>query len=159
MRENLMNSAHKTSTPAYREGWDRIFGVSDASDKKGDCIEFANANDYFWENRSGPPGFWDHRYLVTLSEFGPTLMVNADNEQDALDFAIDCAEEQGWEGLFLDDLDIQELINRAVNDGYSDDLIYTYLDEYPSGGNHCRYLSSYNIFIKEVKRAGNARQM
>lgn len=32
MSENLMNSAHKTSTDAYREGWDRIFGVSDASD-------------------------------------------------------------------------------------------------------------------------------
>lgn len=30
--ENLMNSAHKASTDAYREGWDRIFGVSDASD-------------------------------------------------------------------------------------------------------------------------------
>lgn len=26
MKENLMNSAHKTSTKEYRMGWDRIFG-------------------------------------------------------------------------------------------------------------------------------------
>lgn len=34
MSENLMNSAHKASTPEYRDGWDRIFGASDASDNR-----------------------------------------------------------------------------------------------------------------------------
>lgn len=29
MAENLMNSAHKASTPASREGWDRIWGKDD----------------------------------------------------------------------------------------------------------------------------------
>lgn len=26
MRENLMNKSHKTTTQAYRDGWDRTFG-------------------------------------------------------------------------------------------------------------------------------------
>jgi len=151
MTENLMNSAHKTSTPAYREGWDRIFGkVSDASDKPYEAI--ANPNDY-------ECNFWGHDYLVTLSELGPTLMVNAGDEGAALDYAIDYVEEQGWEGLFLDDDDIDELVRDAISHGYKDDGVYTYLDEYSCGGNHGRYLSSHNVTVREVKRAGNARQM
>ncbi len=29
MAENLMNSAHKTGTLAYRQGWERIYGDRD----------------------------------------------------------------------------------------------------------------------------------
>ena len=153
MSENLMNSAHKTSTPAYREGWDRIFGgaavdkVSDTSDKPYEAI--VNPNDY-------ECNFWGHDYLVTLSEFGPTLLVNAGNEACALDEAIDYAQEQGWDGLFLNEEDIRELMDDSICDGKDE---YAYLDEYPSGGNHGRYLSSHNVTVREVKRAGNARQM
>ena len=48
--------------------------------------------------------FWDHIYSVFLGDgFCPTeIVVNADNEQDAIDFAVDHAEEQGWRGLWLD---------------------------------------------------------
>ena len=82
--------------------------------------------------------FWGHNYNVTLSRHGPTLLVNASYEGDALDFAIDYAESQSWEGLFLDQDDIQEL----ESDGF--------LDDYVSGGNHGRYLSSLNVRIVEV---------
>lgn len=114
-----------------------------------DCIEFANANDYFWEGEYGSPGFWARRYLVTLSELGPTLIVNADNEQDAIDFAIDYAEDQGWEGLFLQEEEILELIQEA-DDGFGGYDPALYLNEHPYGGNNGRYLSSHNIFIQEV---------
>jgi hypothetical protein len=81
--------------------------------------------------------FWKHSYRVHLSEHDVDgLLINADNEQDALDYAIDYAESQGWEGLFLDDNDIQELENEG------------FLDEHLSGGNHGRYLSSFNIRIE-----------
>jgi hypothetical protein len=79
--------------------------------------------------------FWNHSYSVTLSEFSDPLIINADNDQDALDYAIDYAEEKNWMGLFLDDSDIAEL----ENDGF--------LDEHISGGNHGLYLSSLNVDI------------
>jgi hypothetical protein len=83
--------------------------------------------------------FWKHSYRVHLSELDPDgILINADNEQDALDSAIDYAESQGWEGLFLDDADIHEL----ENDGY--------LEEHISGGNHGRYLSSLNVTITQL---------
>ena len=58
--------------------------------------------------------FWDHIYSVFLGDgFCPTeIVVNADSEQDAIDFAIDYAEEQGWRGLWLDyqtDYDVDEV--------------------------------------------------
>lgn len=34
MAENLMNSAHKASTKAYRDSWDRIFGGVPESGQK-----------------------------------------------------------------------------------------------------------------------------
>lgn len=82
--------------------------------------------------------FWNHSYEVYLSEFSGPILVNADNEQDALDYAIDYAESQGWVGLFLDQSDIIELENEG------------FLDEHISGGNHGLYLSSHNWSIKKL---------
>ena len=59
-----------------------------------------------------------------ISEFSDPLIINADNDQDALDYAIDYAESQIWMGLFMDDSDIAEL----ESDGF--------LEEHLSGGNH-----------------------
>ena len=73
--------------------------------------------------------FWDHSYKVILSQFDPSgIIVNADNEQDALDYAIDFAEEQGWIGLFLD----QDEITR-LDPNEQENLIF--------GGNHGLALS------------------
>jgi hypothetical protein len=81
--------------------------------------------------------FWKHSYKVWLSEFN-YVIVNADYEQDALDFAIDYAESQNWNGLFLTEEERKEI----ENDGF--------LDDYVSGGNHGKYLSSLNVTIVQL---------
>ncbi len=75
--------------------------------------------------------FWKHSYRVHLHEFDTEgILVNADHEQDALDFAVDYAEEQGWEGMFLDPEDEDE------------ETVYA--------GNHSRPLSSEHIYIEKI---------
>ena len=85
-----------------------------------------------WEYVNEPVKFWDHSYEVTLSEFSDEIYVNADNEQEALDFAIDYAEEQGWMGLFIDE---------PTEEDYETQI---------SGGNHGLVLSSDNVFITQI---------
>lgn len=83
--------------------------------------------------------FWDHSYRIHLSEFDTEgILVNANHEQDALDFAIDYHEEQGNEGLFLS----PEEIEKKEQEGF--------LEDHMSGGNHGRYLSSFNIRIDQL---------
>jgi hypothetical protein len=81
--------------------------------------------------------FWKHSYKVSLSEFDNGFTINADNEQDALDYAIDLAEEKGWVGLFLDQNDIVDMTEQE-------------LGEHTSGGNHGLYLSSMNWRIDQL---------
>ena len=83
--------------------------------------------------------FWGHYYKVYVSEFN-TLYVNQSCEQYALDEAIDYCQEKKWEGLFLDQKDIIEL----ETDGF--------LEDYVSGGNEGRYLSSLNVYIEEIEK-------
>ena len=83
--------------------------------------------------------FWDHSYKVYLSEFIEPLLVNAKNEQEALDFAIDYAEEKGFEGLFLSLEEVEELEKEG------------FLEEHVCGGNHCRYLSSIYFHIEQIE--------
>ena len=55
MKENLMNSAHKTSTHEYRTNWERIFGGR-ASDHKpcssckhlDACLNYAQVGSEAW---------------------------------------------------------------------------------------------------------------
>jgi hypothetical protein len=77
--------------------------------------------------------FWDHSYRVTLQEFdNEGIIVNADNEQDALDYAVDYAEAQGWFGLFDDD------------DDYYDD------GECLFAGNHGHRIASSHVWIEHL---------
>ena len=83
--------------------------------------------------------FWEHSYRIHLSEFdNEGVLVNANNEQDALDYAIDYHEEQGNEGLFLSHEEVEE----KEQEGF--------LDDYMNGGNHGRYLSSFNVRIDQL---------
>ncbi len=102
-------------------------------------VEFANKEDYKSQ-------FWKRNYAVTLSGFGPTVIVNADHEQDAMDYAIDHAEDKGYEGLFRSKEDIEELEEEGN------------LDDYVSGGNHGRYLSSLNVSIEQVGKPTRYRR-
>jgi hypothetical protein len=80
--------------------------------------------------------FWKHSYRVYLHDT-EGLLINADNEQDALDYAVDYAEEQGWVGLFLDETELEE----AIAD--NEDIIFA--------GNHGLALSSSDyIHIKQI---------
>jgi hypothetical protein len=99
----------------------------------GGKVEFANKEDYKGQ-------FYRNNYAVTLSEFGPTVIVNADNEQDALDEAIDYAEKKKYDGLFLSREDEEELESEGN------------LGDYMMGGNHGRYLSSMNIGIQKIAK-------
>jgi len=119
----------------------------------GDCIWIVNPNDYWWLDEYGDAttpsfSFCKHCYLITLSEFGPVVFVNADNEADALDYAIDFCEDMGWEGLLLSCEDAQELVERAIAEGKAEEA---YLEEYINGGNHGRFLSSLNVRIERVR--------
>lgn len=81
---------------------------------------------------------WARQYNVILNAHAETLQVYADHEQDALDYAIDHAWSRGWIGYFLDDADLTEI------------RIDGFLDDYVSGGNEGRYLSSMNVSIVDV---------
>lgn len=85
--------------------------------------------------------FWRKNWVVSLSEFGPILLVNAESEQAALDFAIDWAEEEGDEGLLLSSEEEEELAEQEL------------LEDMANGGNSDRYLSSVNWAIMEITSA------
>ena len=55
-----------------------------------------------WEYCNEEEHFWDNAYAVSLATIGGYFLVNADTAQDALDSAIDCAEERGYMGYFID---------------------------------------------------------
>jgi hypothetical protein len=79
-------------------------------------------------------------YKVILSEYGPTVYVEAYHEAEAMDEAIDLASDNGWVGLFLDADDIQEIESEDPR----------YLEDYYQGGNEGKYLSSFNVRVVEV---------
>jgi hypothetical protein len=84
-------------------------------------------------------GFYKNNYIVYVGFTGHPFAVNADNEQDALDFVIDHCEESGYLGLVATH-------DELVDDGMSDDEIA----EYYCGGNHSLYLTANNIRIETV---------
>jgi hypothetical protein len=69
--------------------------------------------------------FWRNNYLIRLTIQGIPFIVNADHEQDALDYVIDFCEEY-LPGLIMSQKDQDE---------------EKYIDEYICGGNHCLYLN------------------
>ena len=86
-----------------------------------------------WQYKNEPEKFWKHSYRVHLSELDTDgMFINADCEQDALDYAIDIAEENKWMGLFIENPTEEEM------------------ESHMGGGNHCLVLSSDNISITKV---------
>ena len=60
---------------------------------KGGPYEYANEDEHFWSQA----------FAVSFADVGGTwFIINADNEQDAVDAAADVAEERGYKGYFLD---------------------------------------------------------
>jgi predicted amidophosphoribosyltransferase len=99
-----------------------------------DCFNKLQEHNYI----NKPEKFWKHSYRVHLHELDPTgLLINADNDQDALDYAIDFAEEKGWEGLFFTSEELEQMKEEER-------------DQYLSGGNHGRVLNSMNVRIIKI---------
>lgn len=89
---------------------------------------FANPGE--WATR-----FWKHNYRVTL-DMGVSFWVNADDEQEALDFVIDYCEEHRFVGFVASPGEITE----------------EEAEEYACGGNHGLYLTTNTLYIEEVAR-------
>ena len=101
---------HIPKTPF--EKWDDVIKwVEKNKDYNYQYIPIINPDDFFDQ-------FYNNNYMVVLSEHGPYLIVNAHNEVEALDIAIDFADEQDWHGLFLDEESIDELIEEAKIDSW-----------------------------------------
>ena len=81
--------------------------------------------------------FWGKTYLICITRFGMPYVINSDNEQDAIDEMIDYIEANKWEGLLLDQNDDDD--NEMIESG-----------NYICGGNHGRYLSTYNVRIESL---------
>lgn len=90
---------------------------------------------------NGAECFYGRLYAVALTNIGGWLIMDASNEQDAIDEAIDHAENNGWMGYFLD----QDEQNEINEEGY--------LDDYFCGGNHGLFLSDMEApHVKRVPR-------
>lgn len=94
----------------------------------GETIYYPNLSD--WEEH-----FWEHDYLIRLTEQGIPFAVNADCEQDAIDYIIDYCEENLL-GLVMSREEEEE---------------EEFLEEYIFGGDHGIYLNTCYITIKEVQ--------
>ena len=81
-------------------------------------VVYPNREDY-------DSNFWEHNYLILMSAIGTqAFIVNADNEQDAMDYVIDYCQEHNWYIMTEEDIETEE-----------------YLDEYVHGGNNGIYLN------------------
>lgn len=81
--------------------------------------------------------FWKFYWEVTLAAFTAPIVVNADSSSDALDFAVDHAEKQGWMGHFLDEDTVQEWLDNDDDDDSR--ILYA--------GNHGLPLDCYDVHI------------
>ena len=94
-----------------------------------DQVIFVNIED--WANN-----FWRNKYLITIGAIGTQYYaVNADNEEEALDFVIDYIVEH-YPGLVMD---------------YEEEVAEEYLDEFARGGNEGRYLNIPNDELRIEK--------
>ena len=97
-----------------------------------------NPTDFFpWEENKLEP-FWNNIYLLLVTHYGFSYIVNANCEQDALDYLIDYLEEEEHDALLMS---TEEMIE-AEEEGF--------LEEYPSGGNHGRYIYTHNLRIEQI---------
>jgi len=97
-----------------------------------------------WQYANEENETWQRSYIVSFDDhtnYG--ILVNADNESDALDVAADFAEEMGWEGYFVDDSD---------DDEDEDDETYEFV------GSYDRRVRSEEIKIFEVETPPPAKR-
>lgn len=79
--------------------------------------------------------FWKNNYRVLLTAQGIEFLVNANHEQDALDFIIDyCRQEGNLPGLIAEDYELSDVETR----------------KFICGGNRGLYLTINNIYIEVV---------
>ena len=76
--------------------------------------------------------FWNHNYRILVSAQGIEFIVNADHEQDALDYVMDYIVSKGWTGL------------------YTDDFAKAEIEEWLCAGNDGYHFTTHNIFIEEI---------
>lgn len=98
-------------------------------DTSGETVYYPNLSD--WQEH-----FWEHDYLIRLTEHGILFAVNADCEQDAIDYLIDYCE-----------VDLPGLVMSREEEEEEEE----FLEEYICGGNHGIYLNTYYINIEEVQ--------
>ena len=90
-------------------------------------INYPNKDDY-QEN------FWNNNYRILVTAQGFEFVVNADCEQEAIDYVIDYCEEE-FPNLLMSDKEVNS------ND---------FLEDYVQGGNHSRYFNTFNIHIEKL---------
>ena len=76
--------------------------------------------------------FWNHNYKITVTAQGLEFIVNANNEQDAIDYLIDYCQEH-HPGLLMT---------------HEETFEEEFIDDYICGGNEGLYLNTYNIHIE-----------
>lgn len=75
-----------------------------------------------WQYANVEHKAWRRSYLVSFDDhtnYG--ILVNADAEDEALDYAADFAEEMGWEGYFADNIDDPDPVNADLGDDENND--------------------------------------
>ena len=78
-----------------------------------------NSKPYDYTINTGYAIDWDYQYKVTLTAQGITYLVNADNEQDALDYVMDYNVAHELTGLYSEFIpEFQEDYIQAGNNGY-----------------------------------------
>ena len=86
--------------------------------------------------------FWKNNYKIYVTAQGIEFHVNADCEQDAIDYIIDyCADEDegNMPGLVAD-------YRELLDDGITENEI----NDYICGGNKSLYLTTHNIHIEKL---------
>jgi hypothetical protein len=81
-----------------------------------------------WQYANEAEESWRHSYLVSFDNHTNTaILINADDEGDALDAAADFAQEMNWKGYFVDEEEVhdqeiedeeEEGIERVGNEGW-----------------------------------------
>jgi hypothetical protein len=95
-------------------------------------INYVNIDDY-------EENFWKNDYRILLTRNGIEFIVNADNEQDALDYLIDYCEKYFPRLLWSYEDERELILNECIED-------------YIQGGNEGRYLNTVHVSIEKFER-------
>ena len=104
------------------------------TEKRQSALKDIETTIYYPNRDDWDESFWKHDYIVALTEQGIPFVVNADNEQDAVDYVIDDCQ-KNHPGLIM---------SREEEDEEE------FLDEYISGGNEGLHLNTTYIHIQQI---------